>query len=66
MSLSFTTTGRFNRHTEIILIYSAEHFGSSGRTTAMLAALLASGLSACGNGNSGTTATAPVVNNRGL
>ena len=50
-------------------MYSAKHFGSSGRTTAMLAALLVSGLSACGNGNSGTTgttATTPVVNNKGL
>src|SRR5260370_38474457 len=62
MTLTFPTTRRFNRHTETILIYSAKHFGSSGRTTAMLAALLVSGLSACGNGNSGTTVKAPAVN----
>jgi hypothetical protein len=51
------------------LINSAKHFGASARTSAVLAALLVSGLSACGNGNSGTTApatTAPMVNTKGL
>jgi hypothetical protein len=47
------------------LINSAKDFGPSPKTTAMLAALLLTGLSACGDGNSGTT-TAPVVNNKGL
>jgi hypothetical protein len=47
------------------LTISAKHNGASGKTTTMLAALLVSGLSACGNGSS-TTATAPMVNNKGL
>ena len=54
------------------MIYSAKDFGASCRTTAMLAALLLSGLSACGDGNSGATvkapaaSTAPAVNSKGL
>jgi hypothetical protein len=54
------------------LINSAKHIGASGKTTAILAALVVSGLSACGNGSSGTTVKAPpatntpAVNNKGL
>src|SRR5258708_13318181 len=48
------------------MIYSAKDFGASCRTTAMLAALLLSGLSACGDGNSGATVKGPAVNNKGL
>ena len=48
------------------MIYSAKDFGASCRTTAMLAALLVSGLSACGDGNSGATVKGPAVNNKGL
>jgi hypothetical protein len=51
---------------ETTLISSAEHFGPCARTKTLLAALLVSSLSACGGGNSGTKATAPVVNNKGL
>src|SRR5260370_17780473 len=66
MTLSFTTPRRFDRHTESTLIYSAKHFGPSGRTTAILAALLVSGLAACGDGNSGAAVKVPAVNNKGL
>jgi secreted PhoX family phosphatase len=51
---------------EIILIVSAKYIGPSNRAKAILSALLVSGLSACGNGNSGATVTAPAVNNKGL
>jgi hypothetical protein len=58
----FHHTRRFNRHTEIILTFSAKLIGSSASTKAILAALLVSGLSACNDGSSGT----PAVNNKGL
>jgi secreted PhoX family phosphatase len=48
------------------LIYSAKHFGPSGRTTAILAALLVSGLAACGDGNSGAAVKVPAFNDKGL
>ena len=48
------------------MIYSAKHFGPSGRTAAILAALLVSGLAACGDGNSGAAVKVPAVNNKGL
>jgi hypothetical protein len=47
-------------------MYSTEDFGPSRRATAMLAALLVSGLSACGDGNSGATVKGPAVNHKGL
>src|SRR5260370_31572662 len=66
MTLSFTTPRRFDRHTETTLIYSAKHCGPSGRTAAILAALLVSGLAACGDGNSGAAVKVPAVNDKGL
>jgi hypothetical protein len=47
-------------------MYSMKDLGPLRRATAMLTALLVSGLSACGDGNGGTTANAPAVNNKGL